>query len=448
MLLRYHNIFLPFCDLSVRESDQDGLIIDEFDIMQYATMSVSDRSRNAMIRAGRMVAEQQRQTEGGGGRVLLVSSDSEFCQQFPNEDDGVTFIHVDEFIDHITQNDLLGGIDKKDEWLQKKIGCENEYFKRNAQPVLLTESNGDNNDGIGDTRHLSETEIEQGLHKRVLIKGRLEVTKENIKEAFVTTQGETYFVNQELGHFNRSIHQDIVVLKPLPNSLWGRPIGKRRLVHHRDDNDDNQIDTTVDDETPTVPTARVVGIMKTSKRQFVATMVDVPNNDEGACLVIPMDMRIPKIRLRTNSWKNFVQKRLLVQVDEWEFGSHYPHGRCIEILGPIAHLETEIKCLLLENDVVLDPFSAAAMACLPPMGAEWTIPAEEIRSRRDLRTTHRIFSVDPPGCQDIDDTMHARGKAICNLRCLACTIFSFCPLIVRVTSSISHPQSIFVISFV
>ena len=41
------------------------------------------------------------------------------------------------------------------------------------------------------------------------------------------------------------------------------------------------------------------------------------------------------------------------------------------------------------------------------MSPPWSIPPEEINSRRDLRD-YCIFSVDPPGCQDIDDTMHAR----------------------------------------
>jgi DIS3-like exonuclease 1 len=68
----------------------------------------------------------------------------------------------------------------------------------------------------------------------------------------------------------------------------------------------------------------------------------------------------------------------------------------------------QISCLLHEHEIQLEPFSAKAIAALPPEGSEWTIPSTEVERRRDLRTTHRIFSVDPPGCQDIDDTMHAK----------------------------------------
>lgn len=61
-----------------------------------------------------------------------------------------------------------------------------------------------------------------------------------------------------------------------------------------------------------------------------------------------------------------------------------------------------------EHEIQLEPFSVKAIAALPPAGAEWTIPCYEIERRRDLRRTHHIFSVDPPGCQDIDDAMHAK----------------------------------------
>lgn len=61
-----------------------------------------------------------------------------------------------------------------------------------------------------------------------------------------------------------------------------------------------------------------------------------------------------------------------------------------------------------EDEIQIEPFSVKAIAALPPAGAEWTIPRYEIERRRDLRRTHHIFSVDPPGCQDIDDAMHAQ----------------------------------------
>ena len=69
----------------------------------------------------------------------------------------------------------------------------------------------------------------------------------------------------------------------------------------------------------------------------------------------------------------------------------------------------QILSLLEEHEINLVPFSASALALLPDEGAKWQVPEHDALQRRDLRKTHRIFSVDPPGCQDIDDTMHAKG---------------------------------------
>ena len=59
--------------------------------------------------------------------------------------------------------------------------------------------------------------------------------------------------------------------------------------------------------------------------------------------------------------------------------------------------------ILLEQDVPHEPFSKAVMACLP--NKDYSIPESEIKKRVDLRHLP-ICSVDPPGCTDIDDTLH------------------------------------------
>ena len=130
-------------------------------------------------------------------------------------------------------------------------------------------------------------------------------------------------------------------------------------------------------------------------------------NSASAVTVVPMDVRIPKLRIPTRSSRNYVAKRLKIEVTSWEQGNAFPAGHCLEILGDIGDLETEIRALLIENQVELEPFSAQARSCLPSEGPSWRVPELEIQRRKDLRTSRRIFSVDPPGCQDIDDTMHA-----------------------------------------
>ncbi len=394
LLEHYPNRVFSFCDLSVRTEEED-----EWDLMGYDCMTTLERCNHALLRASGMLVHHLHSS-----KIVILSSEPEFFKRY-QPDDGVEPMLMDQFLSslHTNKSESISLQVLRD--MQKR--CEESYLLRN---MSFQATSGERE---GTMEYLSEVEILEGLRNKTLVKGRLNVTKENPKEGYVMVSGETtsYFIDQKSGHFNRALHQDIVVLQPLRKEQWGRPVGRRRLVHHREDGDEDDDALKGDiDLSPPVPSARVVAIAESSRRQYVATLVDLPMNDESACLVVPMDVRIPKIRIRTNAWRRFVGKRLLVQLDDWEVGSNYPAGHCVNIVGTVADLETEIQCLLYENQLQLDPFSPAALACLPPQGHDWFVPQEEIDRRLDLRSTHRIFSVDPPGCQDIDDTMHVRGE--------------------------------------
>lgn len=43
----------------------------------------------------------------------------------------------------------------------------------------------------------------------------------------------------------------------------------------------------------------------------------------------------------------------------------------------------------------------------------WEMAQEEVRERRDLRQTHLVFSIDPKGCEDVDDTLSL--KYVCSI---------------------------------
>ncbi len=81
-------------------------------------------------------------------------------------------------------------------------------------------------------------------------------------------------------------------------------------------------------------------------------------------------------------------------------------------LGPIGELDTEIQALLVENEVQVSAFAENMLADLPPYPTReqpWHVPEAELARRKDLRGTHRIFSIDPLGSQDIDDALSARS---------------------------------------
>lgn len=41
----------------------------------------------------------------------------------------------------------------------------------------------------------------------------------------------------------------------------------------------------------------------------------------------------------------------------------------------------------------------------------WKVDPAQVASRRDIRETHLVFSIDPLGCEDVDDTLSVRSLA-------------------------------------
>ncbi len=207
-----------------------------------------------------------------------------------------------------------------------------------------------------------------------------------------------------------------------------------------------------------MPTGRVVAVLQRSGENVVATVPSFSDGDEKVpylsrgekigVLAVPMDRRIPKIYLRTQQLAFLKGQRLVVRVDGWESDSRYPYGHYMRRLGAVGEVSSEINGLFVGQEAVLRPFSPVALACLPrtllysrggrevgdntredmdggtdPQGfgfrvaaalpwidSKWVPSPEDLVGRRDFRDSskYRIFSVDPPGCQDIDDAMHIR----------------------------------------
>ena len=119
-----------------------------------------------------------------------------------------------------------------------------------------------------------------------------------------------------------------------------------------------------------------------------------------------MNSRIPKIRLKTSQYNRLLNQRIVVAIDDWPCSSRFPVGHYIRSLGPIGDRQVETQVLLLEHDIPPNVFSKEVMDCLPP--SDWKITDENSRGRVDLRENCCIVSIDPPGCKDIDDALHAR----------------------------------------
>lgn len=349
---------------------------DEWDLLKYDQMTETERCRHSYMRTVEWLSRTS------AANIWIVTDEDDETARYDLHDmPRAVYKSMKEVIESLYQDEDV------EPWMELLRQCQAEYEKRKspASPELI---------------ELSDDEIQTGLQSGTLLRGRWNVSKDNVQEGYVSVGDVTYFIDKQ--YVQHAFHQDIVAIQVLPEHKWGRPVGRRRLVHHRDD-DDN--DNAGDSSGEPVPSARIVAVDAIGRRMFVATLLDTPNHDDSAVIVVPMDVRIPKIRIRTRSWNRFVGQRIKVQIMDWEPESKYPHGQCLSVLGEIGDLETEIKALLIENQVELEPFTVPALSCLPVQGAHWRVSKEDLANRRDLRTSRRIFSVDPPGTSLVHDFM-------------------------------------------
>ena len=239
---------------------------------------------------------------------------------------------------------------------------------------------------------------------------------------------------------NRAVSGDVVVVEVLPKSQWKAPSTKiiDEETLNRNENAETEDDVgeavvteqerrALQEEVKKVqgkstegrpqPTARIVGVIKRNWRQYVghvdsnASSTASHSRKQQTVFLIPMDKRIPKIRLRTRQIDELLGKRVLVTIDAWNQDSRYPEGHFVRSLGDLETKGAETEALLLEYDVQYRPFPKGVLDCLPEEGHDWQVPSSVgdpgWKGRRDLRDL-LVCSIDPVGCQDIDDALHAR----------------------------------------
>lgn len=236
---------------------------------------------------------------------------------------------------------------------------------------------------------------------------------------------------------NRSISGDLVVVEILQKDQWKAPstqILDEEAVNQNENAENEETEEavvtekerralqedvkrahTAGAEIRAQPTCRVVGVMKRNWRQLVGTIDATSGGGSGqrqtTVFLNPMDKRIPKIRIRTRQVDELIGKRIVAAIDSWDRDTRYPVGHYIRSLGELETKEAETEALLLEYDVQYRPFPKTVLDCLPSEGHAWKVPSDPShpgwKGRRDLREL-LVCSIDPPGCQDIDDALHAR----------------------------------------
>ncbi|XP_045447025.1 exosome complex exonuclease RRP44 [Melitaea cinxia] len=348
----------------------------------------NDRNDRAIRRAASWYASHLsiKNMAGQFPQIVLISDD-ENNRKLAHEE-GIVACSVKDYIENV--NGYAGLVDK----LSKNVIPES-VSKDALYPA-----------------HLTPTQIHTGIRSGKLHQGTFHASRDNFLEGNVTVNGfEKSILLQGHTGINRAIDGDIVAIEIFPQEEWRQPSDIVLEDKAEDPGDfleeESQLLNTkkavADDDV--CPTGKVVGIIRRKWRQYCGILV--PSKFPGATrhLFTPAEKRIPRVRIETRQSDILVSQRILVALDSWPRNSRYPLGHFVRSLGPIGDKDAENEVILLEHDVPHARFSEAVLACLPP--DNWTIPEEEIKKRVDLRSVC-VCSVDPPGCTDIDDALHAR----------------------------------------
>ncbi|KAJ4963256.1 hypothetical protein NE237_023195 [Protea cynaroides] len=277
------------------------------------------------------------------------------------------------------------------------------------------------------SEHKPMSEITLGLHRGIYHQGKLRINRYNPFEAYVGSEsiGDEIIIYGR-ANMNRAFDGDIVAVELLPQDQWH----EEKSLSIADDEDEEEegvhlVPNSADDAprnkisssgstgdpnpAPCRPSGRIVGIIKRNWNSYCGSLdpMPMPASSGGVAhaLFVSKDRRIPKIRIQTRQLGNLLDKRIIVTVDSWDCLSRYPSGHYVRTIGEIGDRDTESEVVLIENSIDSRPFSVQVLACLPPL--PWSLSTVDLENpnRKDLRHI-RVFSVDPPGCKDIDDALH------------------------------------------
>lgn len=413
--------------IGLTKSDEKRFYVffNEFRLETYLTReageTVNDRNDRAVRKAVKWYAEHLSQTAKRAKNVptvVMLSNDRENLRKA--REDGIAAASLGEYVK---------GLDNADELMDMIPETQAEITRlRKPGEHLYPE-------------YYSVSKMMTGVKSGLLHQGIFSVSPYNYLEGSIRVPAfpkALLILGRE--NINRAVDGDVVVVEVLPKDQWKEPstqIIEEETVTKNENADADEGDDLISEkerkalqeevkrtqgktgEGHLQPTAKVVGVIKRNWRQYVGhidqssvSQSSAQGRKQDTVFIIPMDKKIPKIRLRTRQVGELLGKRILVTMDAWDRDSRHPVGHLVRSLGEMETKAAETEALLLEYDVQYRPFPKTVLDCLPKEGHDWTVPASMDdpcwRDRQDLRDL-LICSIDPIGCQDIDDALHARS---------------------------------------
>jgi exosome complex exonuclease DIS3/RRP44 len=418
----YHRLI----SLTKNDSKRFFVFFNDFRLQTYVVRedkeTINDRNDRAVRRAVKWYADHLEEAVGKRKSIrcpsiVMISDDRDNLRKAKN--DGITGLSL---------RDYVSGLDESERLLDMvSAGQEQRVGKQTKGELLYPD-------------YLSVSKMITGVKAGTMHQGTFNVSPYNYLEGSVFVPAfdkPLLIIGRE--NSNRAISGDIVVVEVLPKDQWKAPSSKileEEVVNKNDNADADEGEAVITQQEKRAlqeevkkthgksaegrpqPTARVVGVIKRNWRQYVGHVdkdsvksSTKQSRAQQTVFLIPMDKRIPKIRIRTRQAGDLLGKRLLVTIDAWDRESRYPVGHFVRSLGELETKGAETEALLLEWDVQYRPFPKTVLDCLPAEGHDWKVPENMSdpgwNKRRDLRDL-LICSIDPPGCVDIDDALHAR----------------------------------------
>ncbi|KAJ6780006.1 hypothetical protein PWT90_09716 [Aphanocladium album] len=388
-------------------------------VQREANESVNDRNDRAVRQAVKWYGEHLAAQAGKGNApaVVMLTDDQDNIRKAKK--DGIDAANLREYIGSLADGENLLDM------IPDSQSQGREDINKGSQPLY--------------PEYFTVSRMMTGVKAGLMHQGIFNVSPYNYLEGSIKVPAfakPLIILGRE--NINRAVDGDLVVVELLPQDQWKQPSTKiieEDTVTKNEDADAEQQDFVSDREKKALqeqvkrthksgsesqpqPTAKVVGVIKRNWRQYVGH-IDPSSASKGSSqgrkldsvFLIPMDKKIPKIRLRTRQVSELLGKRLLVTIDAWDRDSRHPVGHFVRSLGELETKAAETEALLLEWDVQYRPFPKTVLDCLPKEGHDWRVPTSTEdpgwRDREDLRGL-LICSIDPVGCQDIDDALHAR----------------------------------------
>ena len=284
-------------------------------------------------------------------------------------------------------------------------------------------------------KHLDEKQMKSNIKQGKMFQGKIyfqsgildnAIIKSNLFDKDIVIEGEK--------NLNRAMHGDIVCFSFFEESKWKKNINLKISEEadegiEQEENQDKEIllnTKTIKEKilhTKLQPTGYIQGILKRNRTIFCGTIYnknDKINNSinektenflknnkrENIAIFIPIDSKYPNFILQLHELEKYYNQRIVIKFDDWYSNIDIPNGHFFKKLGKCLDIPVENEIILYEHNVDINPFSKKIIDSMPNEDVEFKCPPEELKKRMDLREKP-VCSIDPPGCKDIDDALHA-----------------------------------------